>query len=197
MPKTEPKTLGDLLYWSYANLAMAHAAVTRGDEKYGTLHFMIRARLYAGLREGRMGLGSIVEDERLKMILPQSCSYCGETRSLAVDHLLAKSRGGPDTGDNIVWACRCCNSSKGATDVLIWLVSRDQFPSLYLLRRYLKLAIEWTTENSLLNLPLEEANHHVLPFSLASIPTKFPPPRELRMWVEAVTAPAPQEIPSR
>lgn len=31
----EIKTVGELLHWSYANLAMAHSAVTAKAEKYG------------------------------------------------------------------------------------------------------------------------------------------------------------------
>jgi hypothetical protein len=33
----EITTIGELLHWSYANLAMAHKAVISKDEKYGPL----------------------------------------------------------------------------------------------------------------------------------------------------------------
>ena len=33
-------------------------------------------------------------------------------------------RGGANTGDNLVWACRSCNSSKCAHDALEWLAKR-------------------------------------------------------------------------
>ena len=161
MAKRELQTVGELLYWSYANLAMAHAAVAAQQAKCGTLHYMIRARLFAGLRGGRMGLGSIVEDERLKLILPQACSYCAATESLSVDHLLARSRGGPESGDNIVWACRRCNSSKGASDVLEWLQKRGEFPALYLLRRYVKLS--FAQPGSVLRIVASVA-YHRLPY---------------------------------
>ncbi len=186
MAKRELQTVGELLYWSYANLAMAHAAVAAHQAKYGTLHYMIRARLFAGLREGRMGMGSIVEDDRLKLILPQACSYCAGTESLAVDHLLARSRGGSESGDNIVWACRRCNSSKGASDVLEWLQKRGEFPALYLLRRYLKLAIEFVTLGNQLELSLAEMEGETFPFSISAIPLKYPPPSELRLWVSEI-----------
>lgn len=48
-------TVGELLHWSYANLAMAHSAITAKSERYGRMHFMVRARLYAGLNKGTMG----------------------------------------------------------------------------------------------------------------------------------------------
>lgn len=188
MPQKKPETVGDLLFWSYANLAMAHAAVQRGDKKYGRIHFMVRARLYKGLREGNMGLGSLVEDERLKMVLPQACTYCGGIESLAVDHLISRKRGGPETGDNIVWACQSCNSSKGASDLLEWLRSRGEFPTIYLLRRYLKLAIEWADLNSLLDHSVDQVDEELLPFAIGAIPVKYPNPTELQLWINRIDA---------
>lgn len=174
-------TIGESLYWSYANLAMAHAAVSKGDVHYHVGHFIIRSRLYAGLRNGSMNVGSLADDERLKLKMPQSCCYCGNTDHLAVDHLIPRKKGGLDKGDNMVWACRSCNSSKGATDALEWLLKRQQFPPLFLLRRYLKNAIEFCVQNDLMETPLTEAGE--LPFSLPTVPHTFPQPAELVLWV--------------
>jgi hypothetical protein len=44
-------TVGELLHWSYANLVMAHSAITAKAEKYGRTQFMIRSRLYSGLNK--------------------------------------------------------------------------------------------------------------------------------------------------
>ena len=46
-----------------------------------------------------------------------SCSYCGvvmETINLTIDHVIPLSRGGKHSPDNLAFACRSCNSSKGA-----------------------------------------------------------------------------------
>jgi hypothetical protein len=43
------RTVRELLANSYANLAMAHAALTARAERYGRVHFMIRAKLRKGL----------------------------------------------------------------------------------------------------------------------------------------------------
>lgn len=179
-----PKTIGELLHWSYANLAMSHAAVTDKLAKHGRAQFMIRSGLYSGLKKGTKQIGPLADDERLKMILPQACCYCGSREHLSVDHLIPTHRGGPNSGDNIVWACRSCNSSKQAHDVLVWLAARGEFPPLLLLRRYLKLAIEMSRERDLMGTLLEEAPD--LPFSLAAIPTAYPPPSELRLWVVTI-----------
>ncbi|MDH5782580.1 MAG: HNH endonuclease [Candidatus Bathyarchaeota archaeon] len=41
------------------------------------------------------------------------CIYCGKKRDLTVEHILPRSRGGPDIADNVVFVCARCNSSKG------------------------------------------------------------------------------------
>ena len=46
------------------------------------------------------------------------CGYCGVTETesgghLEIDHFFPQSRGGQDTLDNLVYACRTCNSFKG------------------------------------------------------------------------------------
>ncbi len=55
---------------------MAHAAVEAKAERFNTQHFMIPGRLFKGRRSGQMQLGSLADDERLKMILPQACCCC-------------------------------------------------------------------------------------------------------------------------
>lgn len=43
------------------------------------------------------------------------CAYCGGApETLEMDHVVALSRGGTHTADNIVPACKPCNSAKGA-----------------------------------------------------------------------------------
>ena len=45
-----------------------------------------------------------------------SCAYCEkqlEQHELSVDHILPKSRGGKETWENLVTACKVCNCLKG------------------------------------------------------------------------------------
>lgn len=181
-----PETLGEVLYWAYSNLAMAHAAVDEGATKYSRVHFIIRSRLYAGLRNGTMNVGSLADDERVKMVLDKMCCYCGGKKTLSLDHLIPRSRGGSDSGDNLVWSCRSCNSSKGARDLLLWFQSREEFPPLLLLRRYLKVSIEIARTAELLDAGPDDRDAEQLPFAIEGIPSKFPPPHTLRLWVSAL-----------
>lgn len=44
------------------------------------------------------------------------CQYCGRrppVRDLNIDHVVPRSRGGPDSWENLVTACRHCNLNKG------------------------------------------------------------------------------------
>lgn len=43
-----------------------------------------------------------------------TCKTCGARRDLAIDHILAESRGGKAEMDNLQTLCRRCNSIKGA-----------------------------------------------------------------------------------
>ncbi len=41
------------------------------------------------------------------------CQYCFAAEDLTLDHVIPKSRGGKSTWDNLVTACKRCNSKKG------------------------------------------------------------------------------------
>jgi 5-methylcytosine-specific restriction endonuclease McrA len=42
------------------------------------------------------------------------CQYCGtKTHELTIDHIIPKSRGGSDSWENLVSACKVCNNKKG------------------------------------------------------------------------------------
>lgn len=179
----EPKTIREQIAWSYANLARAHAALEDGATKYKVVHHVIRNKLYHGLVSGKMSMRSLYDDERLKMTFPQACCYCGSTASLAVDHLIPRIKGGSDEADNLIWACRSCNSSKQGRDMLAWINSKDLFPSILLLRRYIKIVARYCEENGFMNAHLEAANSRGLPFDVTKLPTKFPELPELKLWV--------------
>ena len=49
------------------------------------------------------------------------CVYCGSAENLTVDHVRPKSKGGTDTADNLVTACRPCNQAKGSMHVDVFM----------------------------------------------------------------------------
>lgn len=63
------------------------------------------------------------------------CAYCGATdRALQRDTVLAISRGGAYTLENVVPACASCNASKGNDEVTGWLRRKRLDERAFLLR---------------------------------------------------------------
>lgn len=168
----------EVLYRCYSNLAMATSALRDGSAAFGVVHYKIRYKLFNGLMSGKMKVSSLFKDEREKLHLPEVCAYCGSGENLSLDHLIARSKGGSDCGDNFVYCCRSCNSSKGAQDVILWHLKRGAFPPLNVLRRYLKLAIRFSEENGLMELEMADVKN--FPFTIPNV-EDFPPLEFLRL----------------
>ncbi len=175
------ETVEELIFWSYSNLAMAHTAVERGQEKYGTFNYIIRSKLFKGLKDGTMSMRTIFDDEKVKLETGMICNYCGSNEKLSLDHVFAQKRGGKDDADNLIFACRSCNSSKGKKDLMEWMEYRGSFLPLMVIRRYLKLVHKYCKEHEILERRVEELKHTELPFKLEFIPTKYPKPIGLKM----------------
>lgn len=62
------------------------------------------------------------------------CAYCGESAPMQRDCVLALSRGGRYTLDNVVPACGSCNSSKCNQEVTAWLRRKRLDERAFLLR---------------------------------------------------------------
>src|SRR5690554_4453576 len=150
MAKQKIETVRELIYYSYANLAMAHSAVNKKQEKYNTFNYMIRAKLFKGLKEGTMNMRTIFDDEKIKLQTGQICNYCGSGNNLALDHILAKHFVQKDNAENLIYACRSCNSSKGKKDLMEWMDYKKDFFPLMVIRRYLKLIFQYCEEHELL-----------------------------------------------
>ena len=174
MPSITPHTVAELIYWSYANLAMAHDGINRGLPTYDKISFIIRMRMYKGLLSGKLQISSLFKDERWKMENGARCVYCGSTENLSVDHLFPRIKGGADNVENLVCSCKSCNSSKGKKDLVVWYKERGLFPSIMVLRRYLKLVYYQCVDLGIMDKAFDEVDESSLPFSLSEIPTNFP-----------------------
>ena len=181
----EIKTVRQHISWSYAGLARSDAALKDGATKYSRIHHIIRNKLYHGLTSGVMNMRPLYDDERLKITLPQICCYCGSDQNLSIDHLIPQFKGGPHDADNLVCACRSCNSSKSSKDMLAWVQAKGKFSPILLLRRYLKIAARYCEEHGVMDLSVEDANLKTLPFDLLLIPQSYPPLTELKHWASA------------
>ncbi len=85
------------------------------------------------------------------------CAYCGATSMpLQRDCVLAVSRGGRYTLDNVVPACRSCNASKGNDEVTGWL-RRRRFDEPAFLLRHLEICTSLAPSVSLAAAPTVRA----------------------------------------
>lgn len=184
MAKKNIETVRELIYYSYANLAMAHTAVEKKQVKYGTFNYVIRAKLFKGLKDGTMNMRSIFDDEKIKLQTGQICNYCGSSERLALDHIFPQKYGGLDNAENLIYACRTCNSSKGKKDLMEWMAFRGSFLPLMIIRRYLKLTFLYCRNNELLDKKIEDLKELELPFKIELLPTSYPKPGELVLNIE-------------
>lgn len=42
-----------------------------------------------------------------------ACQYCGNQKALTIDHVIPRSKGGPNAWENVVACCTACNKRKG------------------------------------------------------------------------------------
>lgn len=80
------------------------------------------------IQHQRVWVSTLTTDEWLALLDAHEhrCFYCKrELKRLTQDHVTPLSRGGEHTMDNIVPACRPCNSSKGARTLYEFIVYRS------------------------------------------------------------------------
>ncbi|KQC02901.1 MAG: hypothetical protein APR54_09920 [Candidatus Cloacimonas sp. SDB] len=179
MEKRKIELVKEQLFWSYANLAMAHSAVEKNQTKYARFNFMIRAKLFKGLMSGNMNMRTIFDDEKIKLQTGKICNYCGSAENLSIDHIFPRKLGGTDSAENLIFACRTCNSSKGKKDLMEWMISQKTFLPLMIIRRYLKLTYYHCYKNNLLDKNIDEVKLMKLPFRIDLLPSSFPNPCDL------------------
>jgi hypothetical protein len=137
MPPKNVRTVRQLIYWEYAKL-MAGSAV--GDRK----NYAYVMYCYKKLDSGKLAPSAILRENKLLVESERVCIYCEAVcNDLQWEHIIPRSRGGLDTIDNLVRACRACNLSKGARDLFEWYGKGRQYeiPRLAL-GKYLKMIFE-------------------------------------------------------
>jgi hypothetical protein len=137
MPPKNVKTVRQLIYWEYAKL-IAGSAV--GDRK--NYRFVMYS--YKRLDGGQMDPSAILRENKLLVEAEKVCAYCEKAcDELQWEHIIPRSRSGPDTIDNMVLACRGCNQAKSAKDLFEWYGEDKKYeiPRL-VLGKYLKLVFE-------------------------------------------------------
>lgn len=63
----------------------------------------------------------------IKDVFDNKCAYCGRELPLAQDHFIPLSKGGEYTVNNIIPACKSCNSSKRSEDFFKWYPNYEYY----------------------------------------------------------------------
>jgi HNH endonuclease len=133
LPPSAVRTIRDLIYWQYAKIISESAGA--GKKQYG---FVMNR--FKKLQSGEIEWSGAIREYIRERDMPNQCTYCGSQENLSYDHLIARTRNGPDIPDNVVMACKSCNSSKGDKGVYEWfkLDRRYELPRIAE-GKYLKL----------------------------------------------------------
>lgn len=76
-------------------------------------------------------------------------------------------------------ACPLFFSSKGKKDMMEWMNNKNTFPPLMVLRRYLKLVVNYCIEENLMEHTVDDLKNQKHPFKIEFIPISYPKPNEL------------------
>ncbi len=146
MPPAAVKSIRDLLFWQYAKIISESAGFGKG-------HYAFVMNRFKKLQSGEIEWSSTIREYIREREQKKQCIYCGAKKDLSYDHLIPLSRGGPDIPDNLVMACKSCNSSKGARGLYEWfgLNGRDAVPRVAE-GKYLKLLYQLHELNNTLDI---------------------------------------------
>ena len=89
-------------------------------------------------KHGREGTLTVAEWKEMRRVTNGTCLFCGSSLDITMEHMVPKSIGGGFTKENIVPACRRCNSARGNT----FNVSRELFVAIELERKYERTWLE-------------------------------------------------------
>jgi len=125
--------------------------MTRSSGHTGDYGFTMS--MFKKLQSGRVKWSSSIREYIRDLEREKVCIYCTSSDDLSIDHLIPKSRGGPDIADNAILSCRTCNSSKGDKGVYEWygLARRDEIPRI-VEGKYLKLLYSLHEQRGTLNM---------------------------------------------
>ena len=157
------RTVRELIYWEYAKLIAGSAVNDR--KAYSFVNFT-----YRRLVSEHLTPTDIVTENKALFSEGDTCAYCGNTSNLHWEHIIPRSKGGPESFDNLVRACESCNLSKAARDPYQWYAGEhiDNIPRV-VLGKLLKLAFSAYSAVGVIDSEPYMAEHKVQRVSLCQI----------------------------
>jgi len=114
MPPKYVKTIREEIYYEYSKL------ISRSAFNH-TIQYGFVTNKFKELKSGQITMSGTIREWQREHELSNECVFCGAKEELETDHLIPKSRGGPDSADNLVLSCKACNTSRNDRGVFEWL----------------------------------------------------------------------------
>jgi len=146
MPSPSIKTIRDLIFYQYAKIIADAVGISKTGPKKSEYYGFVMDRVNK-LKSGEINMSTITRELKMQIVSTEKyCEYCGNGTELSWDHLIPRSKGGPDIAENLVLCCRSCNSSKGNKGLYAWLgiKNKDSLPRI-IAGKYLKLLYDLHT----------------------------------------------------
>lgn len=106
-------------YWANPEAKLSKAR--EWDKTHRKNKYQYHKRWFNRKRTNGNGPGlTLLEWETILATYSHKCAYCGSTNRITQDHVQPLSRGGTDSPDNVVPACKSCNSKKGDKTPVEW-----------------------------------------------------------------------------
>lgn len=95
MPPKAVKTIRALIFWQYAKIISESAG-------YGKKQFGFVMDRFQKLSSGQINWSTSIREYVKEKEKKDVCIYCGNKEELTLEHILPRSRNGPDSPDNAV-----------------------------------------------------------------------------------------------
>ena len=139
----------ETIMYEYAKLIADRAVEERESlapaERTSKDYWSFVALTFKKLKDGRISSSSVLRENKQLIQSAQRCAYCASSKSLQWEHIVPRSRNGPDTIDNMVLSCAVCNREKAARNPIEWYDSkklhRKEIPRI-VMGKLLKVVLE-------------------------------------------------------
>jgi hypothetical protein len=108
------RTIRDEILYEYAKL------MSRVEFAGGVNKVFVEDRFKA-LKDGLINMSQSIREWQKEHDLPSRCAFCGAEEDLQTGRLIPQNRGGTDSPDNSVLACKACSDSRGSRGIFGWI----------------------------------------------------------------------------
>ncbi|MDT8856111.1 HNH endonuclease signature motif containing protein [Paracoccaceae bacterium Fryx2] len=174
-------TVEDHIFWAYSMLTVCRqlekCATAGKPNPYPGGRTKATNIIMSKYQQKTLNISTLDRDDALAQDGTPVCAHCGSTSPVYHwDHLIPRSKlNGKYIALNQVRSCPHCNTSRGDKDLMVWHRQRMTFPSLAVLRRYLKLCYFYAEQHNQLNQAVDSSVARELPFDPTNLPRRFPP----------------------